>query len=192
MKRAVFLDRDGVLDELILNPDTGEFEPPHRPEEVRLCPHTTPSLRELQSAGYELFLVSNQPDYAKGKVSLDMLRKTHERFISLVASDGIVFRDIYYCYHHPEGIVKEYSYVCECRKPKPFFLLKASEEYSLDMAKSWMVGDRDVDVQCGQAAGVRTILIDEPKSADRRGNSSPDFIVKDISEATKIILNQSK
>jgi D-glycero-D-manno-heptose 1,7-bisphosphate phosphatase len=191
MKKAVFLDRDGVVNELVFNPDTNEYEPPHSMDEVKLYPYTIPCLRKLQSAGYDLFLVSNQPDYAKGKVSLDVLMKIHEKLLSIFALERITFRDFYYCYHHPNGIVAEYSFVCECRKPKPYFLLKAKQEHSIDLVRSWIVGDRDSDIFCGQAAGVRTILIDEPNSADKRGNSHPDFIVKNLSEATKLILTYS-
>jgi D-glycero-D-manno-heptose 1,7-bisphosphate phosphatase len=155
---------------------------------VRLYPYTISCLKELQSVGYDLFLVSNQPDYAKGKVTLESLLKVNEKFQSMVSSRGITFRDLYYCYHHPDGIVKEYAYACDCRKPEPYFLLKAQQKYSLDLAGSWMVGDRDTDIECGRSAGVRTILINEPHSADKRGNSNPDFTVKDLSEATQIIL----
>lgn len=191
MKKAVFLDRDGVLNELILNPDTSEYEPPHRVEDVKLYPYTAQSLRELHSAGYDLFLISNQPDYAKGKVALDTLMKIHDKFLSIFAAEKITFRDFYYCYHHPNGIVKEYSFDCECRKPKPYFLIQAERDYAIHLATSWMIGDRDIDILCGQAAGVRTILIDEPKSANHRGDSRPDFIVKNLFEATKLILNQT-
>jgi D-glycero-D-manno-heptose 1,7-bisphosphate phosphatase len=189
MKKAVFLDRDGVLNELILNTDTNEYEPPHRIEEVIIFPYAAQCLRDLLSAGYDLFLVSNQPDYAKGKVTLKSLREVHERFMSILTSENITFRGVYYCFHHPNGIIKEYSFVCECRKPNPYFLLKAQKEYSIDLGMSWMIGDRDADIVCGQSAGVKTILINEPKSANNRGDSFPDFIVNDLFEATKLILN---
>lgn len=191
MDKGVFLDRDGVLNDLILNPDTNEYEPPHRVEDVHLFPYTIGCLRELQSAGYVLFMVSNQPDYAKGKVSLRILDAIHEKFVSFFSENNIDFRQYYYCFHHPDGIVPEYSVVCDCRKPKPYFLLQAAEDYSVDLAKSWMIGDRDSDILCGQAAGVRTILVENPYSIKNRGNSSPDFIVKNLFEATKIILIHS-
>jgi D-glycero-D-manno-heptose 1,7-bisphosphate phosphatase len=191
MSKAVFLDRDGVINELILNPETHEYEPPHRIEDVRVFPYAARCLRELRSAGYDLFLVSNQPDYAKGKVSLEILKKIHEKIMSIFTSEKIAFRDVYYCYHHPDGVMKDYTCICECRKPKPYFLFQAEKDYSLDLARSWMIGDRDTDIVCGQAAGVRTVLIDEPKSCDKRGNSQPDFIAKNLSEATKLIVTHS-
>jgi len=191
MRKAIFLDRDGVINELILNPVTNEYEPPHKVEDVRIYPYTAECLRELQYAGYDLFLVSNQPDYAKGKVSLESLMMIHNKLISIFTAERITFRDFYYCYHHPNGIVKEYSFVCECRKPEPYFLFKAEKDYSINLAESWMIGDRDADILCGQAAGVKTILINEPNSAMHRGDSLPDFIVNNLFEATKLILNQT-
>jgi len=160
-------------------------------EDVRIFSYTAECLRKLQSAEYELFLVSNQPDYAKGKVSLDNLKKIHEKFLSIFIAEKISFRDFFYCYHHPKGVVKEYSCDCECRKPKPYFLLKAAEDYSLNLRSSWMIGDRDSDIECGRAAGVRTILVNEPNSADKRGISKPHFTVNDLSDAVNIILLHS-
>jgi D-glycero-D-manno-heptose 1,7-bisphosphate phosphatase len=188
MKKAVFLDRDGVLNELVLNPATGEFEPPHSPDDLILFPDVIESLRILQAAGFELFLVSNQPDYAKGKTSLEMIHAVHIRFDQILSLGGIHFRDYYYCYHHPDGIVPEYSFYCECRKPKPFFLLKAARDYGITLENSWMIGDRDSDTECGKAAGTRTIMIEEPHSSGYRGSGGPDYQVENIRDAVRIIL----
>jgi D-glycero-D-manno-heptose 1,7-bisphosphate phosphatase len=187
MKKAVFLDRDGVLNELVLNPATGEYEPPHSPDDLLLFPDVIESLRILQDAGFELFLVSNQPDYAKGKTSLETIQAVHTRLDQILKANGIHFRDYYYCYHHPNGIVPGYSFACECRKPKPYFLLKAARDYGIDLAVSWMVGDRDTDIECGKAAGTRTIMIEEPRSTGSRGSSNPDFTIKSIKEMIKTI-----
>ena len=91
MVDAVFLDRDGVLNELVLNPATGEYEPPHRIEDMRLFPYAIECLGKIQNAGYDLFLVSNQPDYAKGKTALEALEKVHNKFDQLLTSQGIYF-----------------------------------------------------------------------------------------------------
>jgi D-glycero-D-manno-heptose 1,7-bisphosphate phosphatase len=188
MKKAVFLDRDGVLNELVLNPATGEYEPPHSPGDLIIFPHVFESLRVLQAAGFELFLVSNQPDYAKGKITLKNIYAVHERFDHILKMDGIHFREYYYCYHHPNGIVPEYSVSCECRKPKPWFLLKAARDYGIDLENSWLIGDRDSDIECGKAAGTRTIMIEEPHSIGFRGSCSPDYRVDNIRDAVRIIL----
>jgi D-glycero-D-manno-heptose 1,7-bisphosphate phosphatase len=189
MRKAVFLDREGVISELVLNKKTGECEPPQRAEDLRLKPGVIPCLRRLQDAGYDLFLVSNQPDYAKGKVTLDALDGIQKELDRLLTSQGVFFKEYYYCRHHPQGVVPGYSYACECRKPKPFFLFDARDRHSIDLRESWMVGDQDTDVECGKAAGTRTILIEEPKSASKRGKSRPDYTASKMAEATEIIIN---
>jgi D-glycero-D-manno-heptose 1,7-bisphosphate phosphatase len=188
MKRAVFLDRDGVIIELVLNPATGEYGPPRTPEDVVLCPDAIDSLRALQDTGFELFLVSNQPDYAKGKTTLENLQAVHERLDGLLRSDSVRFREYYYCYHHPDGVVPVYTSVCECRKPKPYFLRSAAEKYDIDLSCSWMIGDRDTDIGCGRTAGTRTILIEYPHSSGYRGSSQPDYKTANLKEAVQIIL----
>lgn len=188
MKPAVFLDRDGVINELVLNPGTGEYEPPHAPEDLVLVPGVVPALRELQNAGFDLFLVSNQPDYAKGKTTLEQIRVIHEKLDRVLKAGGVRFREYYYCYHHPNGIVPEYSFACECRKPKPYFLLKAAGDYGIDLARSWMIGDRDTDIRCGKSVGTKTILILEPHSAGYRGSGGSDYRADTLLEAVRIIL----
>lgn len=190
MKPAVFLDRDGVINELVLNPATGEYEPPYSPEDLVLVPGALFALCELQDAGFSLFLVSNQPDYAKGKATLEQIHAVHERFNRLMRDAGIRFCEYYYCYHHPNGIVPAYSFACECRKPKPYFLLKAAKDYGIDLAASWMIGDRDTDIQCGKSAGTKTILILEPHSAVYRDSGNTDYQVRTLPEAAGIILGQ--
>lgn len=191
MVEAVFLDRDGVLNKLVLNPATGDYEPPHRIEDMKLFPYVIECLGKIQTAGYDLFLVSNQPDYAKGKTTLEALEKVHKRFDQLLTLQGIHFRKYYYCYHHPRGIIPEYSYECRCRKPKPFFIFKAEEDYNVELRNSWMIGDRDTDIECGKAGGTKTILIEEPLSVNKRGNSIPDYKVKDLREAVEIIIQKT-
>ncbi len=191
MVEAVFLDRDGVLNELVLNHATGEYEPPHRIEDMKLFPYVIECLGKLRDAGLDLFLVSNQPDIAKGKTTLEALEKVHKKFDQLLTSQGINFKKYYYCYHHPQGIIPEYSCECMCRKPKPFFLFKAEENYDVNLGNSWMIGDRDTDIECGKAGSTKTILIEEPLSVNKRGNSMPDYKVKDLREAVEIIIRKT-
>jgi len=192
MRPAVFLDRDGVLTELVLHPSTGEYEPPHSPEELTLIPGAIPALRTLLDAGFELFLVSNQPDCAKGKATLEQLKFVHETFDRILKTAGIQFRDYYYCYHHPRGIVPEYTLTCECRKPKPYFLLKAARDYEINLHCSWMIGDRDTDIECGRAAGVRTILLTYCHSEGYREASKPDSQAANINSAAELINHHRK
>jgi D-glycero-D-manno-heptose 1,7-bisphosphate phosphatase len=187
MKKAIFLDRDGVLNKLVMNPATREYEPPHSPKDLVLYPDVIESLRALREGGFILFLVSNQPDYAKGKTSLENIHAVHARFDHILTSGGIHFREYYYCYHHPNGTVPEYSFACECRKPKTYFLLKAAHDYGIDLKNSWMIGDRDSDIECGKVAGTKTIMIEEPHSSVYRGAESPDYRAENIKSAVQII-----
>ena len=193
MRPAVFLDRDGVLTELIRDPLTGEYRPPSSPRDVALIRDVIPALRELETAGFELFLVSNQPDYAKGKATLLQIKDVQAEFDRKISEAGVHFRACYYCYHHPQGVVPGYSIACECRKPRPGTLLAAAREYDIDLPRSWMIGDRDTDIECGKAAGTLTILINYPCSAGYRRSSNPDFQSENLKEAAGLILhNQAK
>ncbi len=102
--------------------------------------------------------------------------------------NGIFFRAFYYCYHHPNGIVKEYSFDCDCRKPKTYFVEKSVLDFNINKLSSWFIGDRDSDIICGMNSGLKTILVLNPESKSYIGNSKPDFSVKNLSEAVKIIL----
>jgi D-glycero-D-manno-heptose 1,7-bisphosphate phosphatase len=190
--RAIFLDRDGVLNELLFNQQSMEYEPPRTIDDINIKPKIFICLENLQKAGFELFIVSNQPDYAKGKVSFETIFSIRNEFQNIMELNGIFFRDYYYCYHHPRGIIADYSFECQCRKPKPFFLIKAQQNYGIDLNTSWMIGDRDDDILCGQAAGTKTILINEPCSRTYQGHSKPDFIVNTFEQATFIILKLNR
>ncbi len=190
MNKAVFLDRDGTINESALNKNTGEYESPHILEDFKLLPWAVNSMKILQDNGYLLFLVSNQPSFAKGKVTLEMTQLIHAKFHDLMKSSGIIFTEYYYCYHHPDGIVPEYTKKCSCRKPGTLFPETARTKYDIDMKKSWFVGDQDADVECGKATGLKTILLDNQLSAKKRGQSKPDYFVKDLAAAVDIIINE--
>lgn len=190
MKRnAVFLDRDGVINRLVFNPATGAYESPHTAADMHIFPFAAESLRKLTGAGYLLFLVSNQPSYTKGKTTMENILAIHDKLDLYLKAKDVHFTEYYYCYHHPHGVVPEYTCKCRCRKPSPFFLRIAKKKYGLDMAHSWMVGDQDSDVFCGQGCGVKTILINEEHSALKRGKSFPDYIARNLGEAAQIILD---
>ena len=152
---AVFLYRDGVLVEEVYYPETGEWEAPLKPEDVRLIPGAAAATRRLAELGYALVLVSNQGGYAKGKTSLRALWLAHERFVALMAEqEGATLAAVYYSYSHPDGIVPHFSGSSLERKPSPYNLFVAAAQHDLDLGRSWMVGDRDTDVACGRAAGA--------------------------------------
>lgn len=187
MRKAIFLDRDGVINRLIWNPSTGEFESPHHVRDLAIYPWTLEALHTLRSMGYLLFLISNQPSYAKGKTSLENIKAIHDALHRLFFEHHIDFADYYYCYHHPLGIVPELTRKCQCRKPGTLFLSLAKEKYGFSLKDSWLIGDQDTDVACGQSFGLRTIQIHEWCSSKKRGGSQADFSAQNLKEATLII-----
>lgn len=189
--RAVFLDRDGVLVELVPDALLGTDESPYRPQDVALVAGTAEALRALRDAGFLLVGVSNQPAAAKGNVTLEDLRAVHDRTADLLAAAGAPLDDWRYCFHHPDGTVAELAGPCLCRKPAPGALLDAAQAHGIDLAASWMVGDSDSDVAAGTAAGTRTVLVEHPRSAHRRrGAHAPTFTARDLNTATSVITDR--
>ena len=185
---AVFLDRDGVINEDVFYPETGEWEAPLQPEDLVLRPGVLPALQRLAASGFVLVLVSNQAAHAKGKVPLEALMAVDARLRAMLAEAGIAFAEFCYSYSHPDGVVPGFSGPSLERKPGPYFLLVAAARHGLDLAKSWMIGDRDTDIGCGQAAGTRTILVDNPHAGAKAGAAVPDFRCADLPAAVACIL----
>ncbi len=190
---AAFVDRDGVLNELVPDPVSGLPESPLRAADVALVPGAAGALRRLVEAGWRLIGVSNQPAAAKGAVSLAELVAVQDRVAELLAGEGVVFDDFQLCLHHPEGVVPDLARSCECRKPAPGMLLTASERLRLDLSRSWMIGDTDADVAAGRAAGCATILVEYRGSAHKRsGLAEPDHVAGDLASATEIVLRSKE
>jgi D-glycero-D-manno-heptose 1,7-bisphosphate phosphatase len=186
MRPAVFLDRDGVITEDVFYPETGEWEAAMRPGDVALRPGAREGLARLRALGRPLILVSNQGAYAKGKATLAALWQVHLRVVALLAADGLGFDDCFYSYTHPDGVVPHVSGPSLERKPSPYFLLVAAARHDLDLARSWMIGDRDSDIACGRAAGTRTILVRNPHARGQRG-AAADAIAETLAEAASIV-----
>jgi D-glycero-D-manno-heptose 1,7-bisphosphate phosphatase len=188
---GVFLDRDGVLNELIVDPASGEPESPLRVEDVRLLPGAPAAARRLARAGFALACVSNQPAAAKGRVSVQELLAVHQRVIDLLACAGVVLEASRLCLHHPRGIVPELSGPCACRKPAPGMLLEAAGALGVELGSSWMVGDTDADVGAGRSAGCRTVLIEHAGSRHKRlSGIQPDLVAGDLARGAALMLRE--
>jgi D-glycero-D-manno-heptose 1,7-bisphosphate phosphatase len=172
MKRAVFLDRDGVLNLPVVR--EGKPFPPATPEEFELYPDALPACRRLREAGFLLVVATNQPDVGRGTMSRDVVEALHRRLLAELPIDRVEV-----CYDGGEA-------PSEFRKPAPGMLLRAARDLGIDLPVSWMVGDRWRDVDCGRAAGCRTAFIDRGYS--ERLRSPPDFTVGGLAEAAEIIL----
>jgi D-glycero-D-manno-heptose 1,7-bisphosphate phosphatase len=187
--RAAFVDRDGTINELVPDPETGRPESPLRPEDVRLIPGAAGALRALARADWLLIGVTNQPAAAKGLVPRSQLAAVHTRVLELLEADGVHFADFRICLHHPAGVVPELSGPCACRKPEPGMLFEAARTMDIDLGTSWMIGDTDGDVGAGRAAGCRTVLITHgPSSHKRGGDAEPDIVAPDLDAAARLLL----
>ena len=187
MEKAVFLDRDGVINFPVLNIKTGLYEAPFVPEDLKLFSNSVDALKKIQSLGFKLFLISNQPDYAKGKTNIENLKSVHNKLHEIFVENGVNFLQYFYCYHHPNGVIPELSIKCDCRKPGNLFLKKAKESFNIDLSISWIVGDRDTDIYCGQSLKLKTIQIKQIFPDEHAGKSKPDFRAKNLNEAVNII-----
>ena len=181
MNRALFLDRDGVINELVYYPSHREWESPRAIDDLRLHPDIHKPLLEAQRAGWLLFLITNQPSYAKGKCSLESLQEVQDSVVRQLKAKGVEITRSYVCFHHPTSTLAGYG-ACQCRKPSPFFLLEAAREFDVDLAQSWMVGDQDTDVETGRRAGVQTAVLSYEQSAPKRGSVKPDLLCADLAD----------
>jgi D-sedoheptulose 7-phosphate isomerase len=174
--RAVFLDRDGVINRPFVR--DGKPFPPPTPQELELLPGVSEALHELKSHGYELLVVTNQPDVGRGKQSREALEAMHKALATSLPVD-----DILVCCHTDED-------KCDCRKPLPGMLLEAGRRHNIDMASSFMVGDRWRDIEAGYNAGCKTILIDYGYS-ERAPDRVPDLRVGSLREAADWIIRST-
>ena len=181
MTAAVFVDRDGVINEPVWDQRTQSYESPYRPEDVALVPGAAQALADLTA--FQLVLVSNQPSAAKGQTTLAQLDAVHERVAELLRTAGVELDGVYYCHHHPD-----FTGPCDCRKPAPGLLLDAAAALDLDLAASWMVGDADTDVTAAHAAGAKAVLVEHPHTAHRRrGAVTPEHTAPDLARAAALI-----
>jgi histidinol-phosphate phosphatase family protein len=178
----VFLDKDGTLvEDVPYNID---------PARIRLTPRAAEGLRRLHGAGYQLVVVSNQSGVARGFFAEEALAAVWRRLGALLAEAGVPLAGCYYCPHHPLGVVPAYARVCDCRKPLPGLLHRAARERMLDLERSWTVGDILDDVEAGQRAGCRTVLVDNGHETEWVYSAwrVPNRIAANLAEAAEIIL----
>jgi len=193
MFKAVFIDRDGVINELIYFQDLGIIDTPFTPEQFRLLPGVGEAIRAINEMGYKAIVVSNQPGIARNHFTEETLAQIDAKMNQELARAGAFLDAIYYCPHHPRGDNGKYRMECDCRKPKPGLLLRAAQDLNIDLSASFMVGDNITDIQAGRSAGCHTILVGRMKCElchmMEEVGVRPDFIVPDLLEAAETIKN---
>lgn len=183
-RAAVFLDRDGVLNELVLDPVSGFAEAPLRVQDVCLVPGAAAAAARLQQLGFLLACVTNQPAAAKGRISPAEVFAVHDRVLALLRAEGVEPAAWRICLHHEQGVVPELAGPCRCRKPAPGMLLDVADALGVDLARSWMVGDTDADIAAGQAAGCSTVLLKHAGSVHKRFHGvSPNLVAVSLADA---------
>lgn len=173
-RRAVFLDRDGVLNAAVVR--NGQPFPPATAEDMQVLPGVTQACADLKSHGFLLIVATNQPDIARRITTIDAVTAINNKLLAELPLD-----DIYICPH--DGVEN-----CDCRKPKPGLLLQAAQKWNIDLAASFMVGDRWRDIEAGAAAGCRTVFIHYGYA--ERQPANPDFVSRSLAAAAPLLMRE--
>ena len=175
---AVFVDRDDTI--------MVDVKYCADPDLVKLIPGAAEGLRSLRTAGYRVVVVTNQSGIGRGYFDAETLERVNNRLRDELRRKGADYDALYYCPHTPEE-------ECECRKPKPGLLLKAASELNIDLSSSYTLGDRDLDVGAGRAAGTKTILVSRTDHhCNAETDSHADFVAASVVDAAKLILSRSR
>ena len=176
-QKAIFLDRDGTINKYV-----GFLR---SPDQFELLDGAAEAIRQINHSSYLAIVATNQPVIARGEVTWEGLDTIHRKMHTLLGNEGAYLDAVYICPHHPhsgfEGEIRELKIDCDCRKPKPGMLVKAAEDYNIDLSASWMIGDSENDILAGKAAGCRTILIGT-------GSFGQDVTVNSLLEAMHYII----
>ena len=187
MEKAIFLDRDGVINE-----DSGYIT---NIKDIKIINGVPQALKILNKEGFKLFVITNQPAIGRGLATEKEIENIHE-FMNwqIIKTGGPKIDKFYYCPHHPNANLVKYRKVCECRKPSPGMILQALKEYDIDPKKSWMIGDRVTDIIPGKNAGCKTIQLRSQTSNDIivsgipfDKNTKADYNTDTLLEAAKLI-----
>ncbi len=177
-RRAVFLDRDGVLNRSIVR--AGRPYPPSKLAEFSLYEDVPKGCKRLKAAGFFLAVVTNQPDVGRGTQQESEVEAIHQVLRKALPLDRVEV-----CYHGGE----EFGQACDCRKPQPGMVLRVARECALDLKASYLIGDRWRDVNCARAAGCAAIFMDHGYAEALR--EAPDFIVRTFTEAVDVVLREA-
>lgn len=187
MTKALFLDRDGVMDRIVKN--AGGWDSPQKSQDVSLVKGIEKVILWANQQKIPVIEISNQPGVAKGKMDQKTADAIEAKVHQLLKEKGATIDKTYICPHHPEAVIPELKEVCDCRKPKPGLLLKAARELDIDLGKSIFIGDNATDVEAAKNAGVKSLIYlhneDEPDRVRRAKLAKADFKASSMQEALK-------
>lgn len=191
---AVFVDRDGVINEIVWNDDIEQLDSPMKVSQFVFLPGVADALRTFKEKGYYIFVVTNQPGAAKGKTDLATLYDINTYMLDSLSKEGVDIDDLFMCPHYPKELAqtKEKFLIrkCNCRKPEPGLIYRAMRKYRLDMNASYMIGDSCSDVLAGAAVGLSTIFTGDLKCdlCKKLKDISPTMIAADLTEASQLVI----
>jgi D,D-heptose 1,7-bisphosphate phosphatase len=193
MNTAVFVDRDGVINDLknySLNAENLNFLT--KKEDIKFFDKTTEAIKILNENNIKVIIVTNQPQIARGLITEQEAMSINQEIVNRLKEQGAIIDAVYFCPHHPKGTVEKYSVSCQCRKPLPGMLLQASRELNIDLRNSYMIGDRISDIKAGNLAGCKKTIGVKTGYACNDGfkDAIPDMIVSDFYEAVIKILGE--
>lgn len=194
MNKAVFLDRDGVLNELVYYAKAGIADTPINASQIKLIFGGDKLINDAKKIGFLVIIISNQPSIGLKKIKEKDFKAIHKKITELLLRKSACLNASYYCFHHPFAKLSRYKKICTCRKPKAGLFKKASKDFDIDLSQSWMIGDGVDDIKAGKKAGCKTILLANINSTEnlrimekQLGKIKPDFVVKNLIEASEII-----
>jgi len=189
--KAVLLDRDGVLNDLVYDKKEGRSSSPVSAQDLRVFPFVADAVKKLKDMGFLVLVISNQPGVAKRQFTRTELKRMSTKIGKELAAKGTSLDGEYYCIHSPDGLIEELRVSCDCRKPKPGLLLKAAKEWNIDLAESYFVGDGLIDVEAGRNAGCKTILVGHMTTFLSRmmdeWNVTPDYMVHTLKDVPALL-----
>jgi D-glycero-D-manno-heptose 1,7-bisphosphate phosphatase len=188
MNRAVFLDRDGTINE-----EVGYLK---SLDMLKVIPGAGAAIRRLNAAGFKVVIITNQSGVARGYFPESLVHEAHALLTATLLKDGATIDGIYYCPHHPTAGNSKHTIQCDCRKPATGLMDRAARDLDIDLKRSFMVGDKWSDIELGHRAGARSILVRSGFAPDDAGNKrpfhveDPDFTAHDLAEAADWIIEQ--
>jgi D,D-heptose 1,7-bisphosphate phosphatase len=195
LNKAVFIDRDGVINEMVYFKEHGFVDSPFKESQLELLKNVPKAISILNSLGFKVIVISNQPGIAKGKFTEKEFELIRKKMHKEIKKYGALIDDEFYCFHHPDSKVKKYRMICSCRKPKTGLIEDAISKYKIDIQKSYFVGDGIVDMMAAREMGCKSIFVGTLNSTMlklfKEKKVSPDHAVKDLLEATSIIKRES-
>jgi len=181
-----------VLNELVFYKDQGRVGSPLSAKQLRVTPQAGETVKKLHDLGAKVVVISNQPGVAKRQFSYKELIRMNQKIKKELSKSGAQLDAEYYCLHHPNALLKKYKTICDCRKPLSGLLQKASQDLSIPLNQSYMVGDSLIDVKAGKAAGARTILVgtmtDLLNRVIEEEGAQPDYIAGKFSDVPSLLM----